>query len=271
MPFLKSGTAGFALLCLLASPAGAHDSWLSRPRGAAEPGRLALELSTGTRYPVREFGPTAASVAQSRCVDGAGRLLPLQPAREQPLGLELRADARAANAAVLSCWAELHPVDTELSPPVVDVYFGEIRASAAVREAWAALRARGMPWRERYRKFARIELAAPAAGAPVMQAARRPAGLDLEIVVLGDQPIKAGQSFTVQVLRDGQPLAALPLELVSERSPLGIWGVTDDRGMLRHTLPFGGRWLLRGTELRLSQALPDTWESRFVTLALEAR
>ena len=30
------------------------------------------------------------------------------------------------------------------------------------------------------------------------------------------------------------------------------------------------RWLLRATELRLSSEHPDTWESRFVTLAIEA-
>jgi hypothetical protein len=270
---LKAGTAGFAMLCLLALPAGAHDSWLSRSRMAAEPGRLALELSTGTRYPVQQFGQGAASVAQSRCIDDAGRLLALKPVREQPLWLDLSAEAIGADAAALSCWVELHPVDIELQPPVVDIYFAEIRASAAVREAWAALRARGLPWRESYRKFARIELtpAAPAEVAPIMQAARRPAGLDLEIVVVGDRPIQAGQPFTVQVLRDGHPLAGLPLELVSARSPLGIWGVSDDNGTLRHTLPFGGRWLLRGTELRLSQVRPDTWESRFVTLGLEAR
>jgi hypothetical protein len=33
--------------------------------------------------------------------------------------------------------------------------------------------------------------------------------------------------------------------------------------------PLPGRWLLRGTELRLSQERPDTWDSRFVTLAFD--
>jgi uncharacterized GH25 family protein len=102
-------------------------------------------------------------------------------------------------------------------------------------------------------------------------AARRPAGQDLEIVVLGDQPIAVGQPLEFQVLRDGRPLAGFPVELVSERSPLGIWRQTDADGKLRHSLPFAGRWLLRGTDLRLSAQRADTWESRFVTLAIEAR
>ncbi len=59
--------------------------------------------------------------------------------------------------------------------------------------------------------------------------------------------------------------------MISERSPVGIWRQTDDKGVLQHTLPFGGQWLLRGTELRLSTERPDTWESRFVTLALQIR
>jgi len=33
--------------------------------------------------------------------------------------------------------------------------------------------------------------------------------------------------------------------------------------------PLAGRWVLRGTELRLSETEPDVWESRFVTLAFE--
>jgi uncharacterized GH25 family protein len=94
-------------------------------------------------------------------------------------------------------------------------------------------------------------------------------GLGLEIVVLGDQAIGVGRPLTFQVLRDGAPLPGLAIELVSERSPIGIWRVTDDGGQLTHSLPFGGRWLLRGTEL-IASAPAGTWQSRFVTLAIEA-
>ena len=34
-------------------------------------------------------------------------------------------------------------------------------------------------------------------------------------------------------------------------------------------LPLAGRWVLRGTDLRLSSERPDTWDSRFVTLAFD--
>lgn len=262
--------AVFAVLCAVASAGWAHDSWLSPSRHAAAPGQLLLELGTGNRFPVQEFSSSPQSVVHSGCV-GRGGKLPLRPVREQPNWLELAA-ASASPGRPAACWLELAEAYVELEPRLVEVYFAEIRATAAQREAWAGLQARHIPWRETYRKFARIELASVSAASPgERETARRPAGLDLEIVVLGDQPIATGQPLAFQVLRDGQPLAGFPVELVSERSPLGIWRTTDAQGTLRHSLPFAGRWLLRGTDLRLSTKQPTAWESRFVTLAIEAR
>ena len=260
-----------AALCLAASQGHGHDSWLSPSRGASPPGQLVLELATGNRYPVQEFSQTAASVAAAQCTDGAVTTA-LRPLAAQPQWLDLAASESEAGGQAASCWAELAAAEIEIEPRRVEVYFADIRTSAANREAWAAMRARGLPWRETYRKFARIELA-QAAAAPVarLAAARQPAGLDLEIVVLGDRPIAVGQPLEFQVLRDGRPLAGFPVELVSERSAVGIWRETNADGLLRHSLPFAGRWLLRGTDLRLSAQRANTWESRFVTLAVEAR
>jgi len=259
-----------AALVVAAGPAGAHDSWLS-PARAQVAGQTALALSTGNRYPVQEFGSSAAHVAQAACSDGAGPALPLRPLREHPQWLALAVDATDAAQAPLACWLELRPAGIELEPRLVQVYLAEIRAPAATRQAWADLQQRGLPWRERYRKFARIELADAAAAPAMVAAARQPVGLDLEIVVLGDRPIAVGEPLDFQVLRDGRPLAGFAVELVSERSALGIWRETDANGVLRHRLPFAGRWLLRGTDLRASRERPDEWDSRFVTLAIEAK
>jgi hypothetical protein len=38
---------------------------------------------------------------------------------------------------------------------------------------------------------------------------------------------------------------------------------------VRIPAPLPGRWVLRGTDLRTSEREPDSWESRFVTLAFE--
>lgn len=263
---------GAATLALAAGVAAAHDSWLSPAREGRAAGQVALELATGVRFPVQEFTQTPASVAGAQCTGGAGKPWPLQPRRQQAQWLELAAGEQASRPA-LACWAELHAAEIELPPATVRIYLAEIRASDAVRAAWQRAQARGEPWRETYRKFARIELAAAGPAVPGRLAqARQPAGMDLEIVVLGDQPIAVGQPLEFLVLRDGQPLAGLPVELVSERSPLGIWQLTDARGRLRHSLPFGGRWLLRATDLQPPDEMSEgRWHSRFVTLAIDAR
>jgi hypothetical protein len=258
-----------AVLCATGWQAQAHDSWLSPSRHDSPGGPAVLELSTGNRYPVQEFSQTPGSVVRSQCIDGKGQITALRPLKVHPQWLDL--GAGAGEPPLLSCWVELGAAEiADLEPGLVNVYFAEIRASAFHRDTWAALQARKLPWRESYRKFARIELASAATPAQRLTA-RRPAGLGMEIIVLGDQPVATGQPISFQVLRDGKPLAQFPVELVSERSPLGIWRQTDAQGMLQHTLPFAGRWLLRGTDLRLSAERPDTWESRFVTLALETR
>lgn len=259
-----------ALLALLlgcAAPAWSHDSWLAVERPAAGAARATLELATGNRFPVQEVAPAPDNVTRAGCSDGRGTMA-LAARRHDERSLEMEV-AAAGGQAALACWVELGALDIELEPRLVQVYFDEIRAPQPVRTAWARMHERGVRWQERYRKFARIELAGGPAPAAALAAARQPVGLDLEIVLLGGEPVRAGEALAFQVLRDGQPLAGFPVELVSDRSPVGIWRTTDAQGRLQHRLPFAGQWLLRGTDLRLSATRRDTWESRFVTLVVE--
>jgi uncharacterized GH25 family protein len=268
------GTKAFALMALGLGAAcvQAHDSWLSPARDPSSAGHAALELTTGSHYPLQEFSQSEASVAQSGCIDIEGKRLALHPVRERPHWLELDAQLPRAAVAVISCWVELRTAEVDIEPRIVQVYFRDIHAPASVRAAWSDLQAREVGWHERYRKFARIELAPSGEIAPqALAAARRPVGLDLEIVVLGGQPLRVGEPLRFQVLRGGRPLAGLPVELRSERSPVGVWRESDADGALEYRLPFGGRWLLRATDLRPSEEAPGTWSSRFVTLAIEAR
>jgi hypothetical protein len=270
MKRLASRAAALAVLCAALS-AQAHDSWLAPSRDDSPPGQTVLELATGTRYPVQQFTQSFASVARSGCIASGGALA-LTPLQEHENWLDLVTNVAPGQGAPLACWVELGAVDTVLEPKIVEVYFKDIRPSTSVRDTWAALQARKVPWRESYRKFARIELpAAAATSAQSLAAARQPLGLGLEIVVLGTAPIAVGQPLSFQVLRDGKALPGFSVELVSERNAFGVWRQSDANGQLRHTLPFSGRWLLRATELRPSTRAPDTWESRFVTLAIDAR
>ena len=212
------------LLAGCASLAHAHDSWFERGDGGS------LALVTGTRYPRADLVLPPESVEARACEGNA-------------------------------CWAELHEFDVSLDPQIVDVYFREAQPPQSVRERWKALRAQGIDWHERYRKFMRVQLAPGAAPGP--------AGLDLEIVPRGDTSPATGSKARFALFAQGRPVNDQPVELVSERNPLGLWSRTDANGEVEWTLPFSGEWLVRTIVIE-----PDgdtAWRSRFATLVFDAR
>ncbi len=250
-----------AALALASGAAAAHDTWFETlPAQAGASGTL-LALGTGNQYPLQEFSIDAHYLASRGCrVAGpqaaSAAPLALKALRNTPTSLVLQAPNKAA-----TCWAQLTPFDVELAPDKVPVYLKDIQATPAIREAWAAMAARGLSWREHYVKHARIELGAPS-DAPVAM------GMDLRLETAG-QAVRVGSPVSAQALRDGQPLAGLALELRSETSPLGIWRRTDAQGRISVTAPLPGRWVLRGVDLRVSATDPNRWDSRFVTLAFD--
>lgn len=252
------------LACALAtagSCAWAHDTWFA-PRASKKPGEVALMLGTGNQFPLHESGVGFEYLLRSGCRHGAqGRPTPLQHVGDAPTALWLRVPARADQA--LSCWAQLSPFEVQLAPDKIPIYLKDIQASPAVRQQWAEMNARGLPWRERYTKHARIELA-PDAGAA------QPVDMAMDVLLESPQrPLQQGQTLQFRVLRDGQPLPDFAVELRNERSPLGLWRKTDAQGRASVVAPLPGRWVLRGVDLRLSESEPDLWVSRFVTLAFE--
>jgi hypothetical protein len=250
--------------CALAaagSCAWAHDTWFA-PRASSKPTEVALMLGTGNQFPVHESGVGFEYLVRSGCrSDAQGQALALQPVNVAPTALWLRAAVRADQA--LSCWAQLSPFEIELAADKIALYLKEIQAPPAVREQWAQMHARGLGWRERYTKHARIELQ-PDAGAA------RPVDMAMDVLIESPQrPLQQGQTLQFRVLRDGQPLPDFAVELRNERSPLGLWRKTDAQGRVSIVAPLPGRWVLRGADLRLSETEPNLWVSRFVTLAFE--
>lgn len=240
-------------LALFAQGVGAHDTWFE-PRPAEVPGEVLLALGTGDRFPVQEFTLTMDQLQRSGCTGADGVPQPLRPVRDTPRALLLAASG-------VHCWAQTVPLEIELQPALVAVYLKEINAPPAVHAAWADQQRRGVGWKERYAKHARITLQ-PGTAMPAA-----PLALDIRM-----DPVPAAAApgeLGFQVLRDGVPLPGLAVELRSEHSALGFWKRTDADGRVRFTVPLAGRWVLRGTELRASDTRPDTWESRFVTLAFE--
>ena len=272
---------------VLASAVWAHDSWFETS-ATARAGELRLSLATGTLFPVQEGSVGEGAPVTTGCRHGSAVARPLRIVRDTPKALLMRAQIKlppsvnasaAASASALgkaghsaiTCWAQLVPLEVTIAPEIVPNYLKEINASPELRANWAAMLVRGLPWKERYTKHARIELIDTRLGTglgPVPQAA--PMGMDIVMNSPGGSP-QRGDEVTFTLLRDGQPLAGLPLELKSAITRLSFWTQTDSAGRATLRLPLAGRWLARAVDLRLSTTVPDEWESRFVTLAFEVR
>jgi len=260
-PLLKSALAS----CLLAAAVGAHahDTWF-HPHGSARPGEILLALGTGNQFPVQEYPVGAADLRQSGCGAGDDKPVALSAVRDTPTALIVHATMKSA---ALTCWAQLAPFDIELTADKVKLYLKEINAPQATHEAWSRMQARGVVWKERYTKHARIELRN---GSQVSRMQPKAVGMGMDVLLeSGLQAIHPGDPLVFQVLRDGAPLPDFAVELRSDQHRLGIWRKTDAQGRVRIAAPLVGKWVLRGTDLRLSESAPDTWESRFVTLAFE--
>jgi uncharacterized GH25 family protein len=225
----------FALLAGAATVLHAHDSWLVNEGDA-------IALVTGTRFPKAEIVPPADSVASRGC---------------------------ATEGSARACWIELREFEIVLEPKIVDVYFREARPADSVVARWHGLHATGKEWRERYRKFARIEIAPADATDEQRRSIRQPANLDLELLPIGNRPFETGSAARFVLLSKGQPVAGRAVELISDKSPIGLWSRTDERGEVQWPLPFAANWLVRTILLEPDGA--DRWRSRFATFAFEAR
>ena len=258
--FLRPAVLACALACAAAA-ACAHDTWFERSTSLSDPeGGTWLTLGTGNVYPKYDSGIDPRYLVQQGC--RASRLATrLQPVRSGDEMLVLRGAPGAS-----TCWAQLAPFDITLPTDKIALYLRELNLGPELLATWAAMQARGLPWQERYTKNARVELGAPSA-------APAPLGLDLLITDHADRPVRIGDTLTVQVLRDGQPLAGLAVELRSQVSPIGIWRRSDAQGRLQVPVPAlrPGPWLLRAIDLRVATNDPDRWDSRFITLAFEVQ
>ncbi len=258
---------GLIVGCLAAAGGGAmaHDTWF-QVQATASP--AALWLGTGNRFPVLESRVEVEHLKLHGCARQSD-LATRGSAAGRPLAPVNGAAGRQSNALVLrlpgttpavptSCWASLVPFDVEIDPPKVEEYLKEIAAGPSLRDAWAAERAAGRPWRERFVKHARVEMGGVSAV---------PLGLPLEAVLLGSATPKVHEETRFQLLYGGRPLADQPVEWVNELSKIGLWRRTDVQGQIVLAMPLAGNWLLRSTLLRPPVQAGDRWQSDFVTLA----
>ena len=260
-PKMMAALAALAACLVFAPPATAHDTWF-QTLAPTPSGQLVFAIATGNRFPVFEFPIAYQYLVGSGCRGPGGTLAPLAHVEDRPGALILRSPRPLDARVGIACWAQLKPFDVEVPQDKVELYLSEIQASPALRATWAAMKSRGLPWRERYTKSVRTELA----GSGLRGA------LPLQMDVRLDNPrtpIRSGDELVFQVLLRGQPVADLPVEFVSHLNPLGLWRKTDAEGRVRIALPLAARWLARAVDLRVSPKNADEWESDFVTLAFD--
>lgn len=262
---------GWLILALTAASAvaAAHDSWFM-PLPAAGGGQALFALGTGNQFPRQESPILMQHLQSTGCSSDGARPAPMQWVADQAAAVVLRSSQPVTAKTALTCWAQLKPLSVDIDDATVEIYLREINALPVVRKRWAELKARGVRWQETYTKHARVEFSRASDGQVLNGGADANAidGLGMDIRLESPQPLRAGDTLRAQLLRDGKPLAGMPVELRSNLSPVGIWRQTDAEGRLQVSVPLAARWLLRSVDLRPAQTA-DRWDSRFVTLAFE--
>ena len=255
-----------AITGLLGTSVRAHDTWLIPDQfNLAPKSTVTLDMTSGMEFPKLDVAPKPERVESAKC-RLAGKTFDITNKAAAPNSLQFKAEL--AEVGVATFWVKLPPRSIELKPDQVKEYLDEVDAPEALRTQWAEMKPQR--WRESYTKhpktFARV-------GEPQSDRSwTEPAGMFLEIVPEKDPTmLKAGDDFSVRVLRDGKPFAGFSLNAVAAGDPKGETRKTDADGRVTFRLSKHGRWLLRGTDIRKSSQ-PDTdWESDFATLTFEAK
>jgi hypothetical protein len=244
--------------------ARAHDTWLiaTPSDGAARPS-VRLDMTSGMAFPALESGIRPERVTRAM-VRASGESKPL------PAPLATKASLRylvaIAQPGVAAFWVELAPRALDLKPDLIDEYLREIGAADTVGPRWRA-RPEPKTWHEVYRKHAKTFLRTSAAPSDD-RSWRERVGMELELVPESDPTaLAAGAALTLVLLKDGRPLAGLPVG--AERGAKDLrkrtFETSDPAGRVSFALDRPGPWLFAATELREKGA---DWESDFTTLTV---
>lgn len=253
------------ILIALALSVSAHDTWLLPARTIISPGtKIRFDLTSGMKFPVPETAIKMDRLQVARCrLKGSTFDLPQQTLGRNSLLLE----TTFTESGLAVVWVDLKPRALELTPKQVGEYLEEIDAPPSVRDAWTSA-GPTRRWREIYTKHSKTYIAVGDIGSD--RSWSEPVGMALEIVVeRNPTSLRAGNALPVRVMKNGLPVPDFPVGIVHANSVYSKSQKTDNEGRVMFKLPFRGRWMVRGTELRPSNK-PDTeWESDFTTLTIE--
>ncbi len=254
------------LICLTASAALAHDTWLLPPSMAVAPGSaVTLDMTSGMAFPDTETAVKPDRLAAARC-RLAGKVVDISGPTLAKKSLRLR--VRAESPGVATIWAESKPRTLDLEPAEVKEYLEEIGATETAGKDWENL-PEPRKWRETYTKHAKTFLRV---GNPENDGSwAEPTGMTLEIIPEKNPTVLfAGEDFSVRLLRDGRPLAGLSVGIVAAGQKTGRMQKTDAEGRATFHLDRAGWFLLRAVQIASPAHPGGEWVSQFATLTVKA-
>lgn len=269
--------ASLWLAVLAATPAAAHEFWLSPSSYRAAAGEkvsVSALVGTGFRGDPRPY----ASPRSVRFVLAAARTVDLTPATmngEIPWATFVMPDNHGALIAYQSNFA-----DIELPAAEFDAYL-ELEGLEGPRAARAKQGGKAGPGRERYARCPKVWIAGPAPGTGAARALV-PVGLPIEIVPLADPATTS--MLPVRVLWHGKPLAGALVRAWNTTLGEGwaprAWAArdsvgpaasarTDRNGEARLAIGRAGEWLIAAEHMvPCPERSEADWESWWASLTL---
>ncbi len=253
-----------AFLVVWTGTAHAHETWLMPSRfSTPATEEVPMDLTSGMEFPLLDQAIRMDRVALAG-FRLAGKRTQIQTLRVLDQSLQLI--PHFAGEGVAAIWVELHPRTIELNAGQVREYLEEINASDGIRAAWAR-RPPSESWRETYTKHAKtyVRIGSTAADRSWGDAV----GMALEIVP-GTDPLdlRVGEKASFRLLRNGKPLANVPVCLIVEGAGKRVFRTTDAQGRVVFLLERAGKLLLSAVDLRRTSVI-GSWQSDFTTLVLQ--
>jgi len=252
----------------------AHDTWLVPSTYTPSPRTaVRLSLATSEAFPTSDSAVAPDRVARFTLRTTAGS--------ESVSGYRLDGKFLVADPVVPVAGHAVAVLETKpriivLEPAQFNEYIGD-EGLKAVTDARTKNGQTNSPGRERYRKITKTILCVGAVAAPPGdQIYSQPEGLWLEVIPERSPcGLKVGDSITVRVLFQGQPLAGAHLAagyqgVTGHKYP--VWIPTDARGRATVKLDRPGAWFARVLHMVPAQNDSEAdWHSAFSTLTFEVR
>ena len=242
-----------------------HDTWLApREFNITRRSQVLFDLTSGMSFPILETSikPDRIDAASCRLNNKVMKLLkPVSGSKS------LMFPGKFEDDGTVTCWIDLKPRQLELNERQVAEYFEEIDPSQAVRDAWKNMKS-PRRWRESYVKHAKTLAYVGTSGDD--QSWGEPVGTAFELVPEKNPfGLKAGDELPIRVLKKGQPITQLRVNIVLAGQKQGEFQTTDGEGRVSFLIKRAGRYLIRATELRPATKPDLEWESDFTTLTIE--